>query len=90
MGRTNQAHGRDGGSEWITEHSLAAAIIVYALVSVPVYFWLEGPVGLAGTVDASVAIAGLVFGAILFVPIIKSVLTNRIGAGRADTGVKPD
>jgi hypothetical protein len=88
MGQTNQAHDRDGGSEWITEHSLAAALIVYTVLSVPVYFWLEGPVGIAGTVDASLVIAGLVLGTILFVPIIKSVLTNKFGASRVHTGVK--
>ena len=90
MGRTNQAHGGDGGSEWITEHSLAAAIAVYAVLSVPLYVWLEGPVGTAGTVDASLAAAGLALGAILFVPIIKSVLTSRIGASRADPGAPSD
>ena len=88
MGQTNQAHDRDGGFEWITEHSLAAAAIVYALLCIPAYIWLEGPVGTAGTVDASVAVAGLILGSILFVPIIKSVLTNKIGASRVETGVK--
>lgn len=82
MGEANQAHTREGGSEWITNHPLAAAIIVYTLVSIPVYFWLEGPVGIAGTVDGSVAAAGLVFGAIMFVPIIKVALTNWLGASR--------
>ncbi|NEU58664.1 hypothetical protein [Halorussus sp. MSC15.2] len=88
MGQTNQAHDRDGGSEWITEHSLAAALVVYAVLSIPVYVWLEGPVGIAGTVDASLVVAGLVLGSILFVPIIKSVLTNKFGASRVHTGVK--
>ncbi|UPV76742.1 hypothetical protein M0R89_21345 (plasmid) [Halorussus limi] len=88
MGQTNQAHDRDGGSEWITEHSLAAALIVYAVLSIPVYIWLEGPVGIAGTVDASLVVAGLVLGSILFVPIIKSVLVNTFGASRVHTGVK--
>lgn len=90
MGQTNQTHDRGGGSNWITEHSLTAAIIAYALLSVPVYFWLEGPVGIAGTVDASVVVAGLVLGSILFVPIIKSALVNRLGASRVQTDAKSD
>jgi hypothetical protein len=86
MGETNYAQGRDGGSEWITAHPLAAAVIVYALVSIPVYLWLEGSVGTAGTVDASIAVAGLALGSILFVPIIKAVLANRVAASRVVTG----
>lgn len=88
MAQTNQAQDRDGGSEWITEHALVAALIVYAILSVPVYFWLEGPVGIAGTVDASLVVAGLVLGTILFVPIIKSTLIKKFGASRVQTGVK--
>jgi hypothetical protein len=82
MGQINQAHDSDGGSDWITEHSLAAAIIVYAILAVPAYLWLEGPVGTAGTIDTSVVVAGLALGSIMFVPILKSVLTSRFGASR--------
>ncbi|MFC4451265.1 hypothetical protein [Halorussus aquaticus] len=88
MGQTNQAHDRDGGSEWITEHALTAALIVYVVLSIPVYLWLEGPVGIAGTVDASLVVAGLILGSILFVPVIKSVLTSKFCASRVHTGVK--
>jgi hypothetical protein len=90
MGQTNQAHDRDGGSQWITEHPLAAAVVVYALASVPLYFWLEGPVGTAGTVDGSVVVAGLVLGAIMLVPIIKAGLTNRLSASRVQTGAESE
>ncbi|WP_458189021.1 hypothetical protein [Haladaptatus sp. NG-WS-4] len=86
MGQTNQAHDRDGGSEWVTNHPLGAAIVVYALLSIPFYFWLEGPVGTAGTIDGSIVVAGLVLGSIMFVPIIKAVLTNRFGASRVRAG----
>ena|SRR6056297_739741 len=86
MGETNQKQDSAGGSELVTEHSLAVAIVVYAVLSVPVYIWLEGPVGIAGTVDASVTVAGLVLGSILFVPIIKAVVTNRAGASRVRPG----
>ena len=82
MGQTNHAQGGDGGSKWITAHPLPAAVVLYAILCIPTYLWLEGPVGTAGTVDASVVIAGLVLGSILFVPIIKTVLTNWLGAGR--------
>lgn len=86
MGQANQNHERDGGYQLITDHSLAVAIVVYALLSIPVYLWLEGPVDIAGTVDASLVVAGLVLGAIMFVPIIKSILTNRFGASRVLAG----
>ena len=90
MGQTNQAHDRSGGSEWVADHPLATASIVYATLCIPVYFWLEGPVGIAGTVDASLVVAGLVLGAILFVPIIKAVLTNRVAASRVYPGAESD
>lgn len=86
MGQTNQAQDPSGGSEWVTDHPLVAATIVYVLLSIPVYFWLEGPVGTAGTIDGSIAIAGVVLGSIMFVPIIKAVITNRFGASRVRVG----
>ncbi|WP_227356459.1 hypothetical protein [Haladaptatus salinisoli] len=86
MGQTNQANDSGGGSKWVTNHPMGAAIIAYAFLSIPVYFWLEGPVGTAGTVDGSIVIAGLVLGSIMFVPIIKAVLTNRFGASRVQAG----
>ena len=52
------------------------ATAVYAVVCVPAYFLLEGPVGTAGTVDGSVVVGGLVLGSILIVPMIKAVLRN--------------
>jgi hypothetical protein len=90
MGQTNHAQGSDGGSKWITAHPLPAAVVLYAIVCVPTYLWLEGPVGTAGTVDASVVVAGLVLGSILFVPIIKTALTNKLGAGRVVSRPEPE
>ena len=90
MAQTNQARDSDGGLEWVTDHSLAAAVVVYAILCVPAYLWLEGPVGIAGTVDASVTVAGLALGGIMFVPIIKAVLTNRVGASRVRPGAESD
>lgn len=85
MGLSNQTHNRGNGSNWITRHSLAAAVIVYALASIPAYFWLQGPVGTAGRVPVSVAVAGLVLGTILIVPPIKSLLENRFASGHVIT-----
>lgn len=56
---------------------LVVAIVAYAIVCVPAYLWLEGPVGGAGTVDGSVAAIALALGAIMFVPIIKAGIENR-------------
>lgn len=78
--------------EFVTEHQLGLAILTYAIVSVPVYFWLEGPVGIEGTVDGSVAAIGLALGAIMVVPIFRSLLRGFAGEtesarlGLTDTG----
>ena len=76
MGYSNQSHGGDG-SNWIARHLLLAAIVIYALLCIPSYFWLQGPVGTAGRVPVSVAIGGLLLGSILIVPVIMSLLGNR-------------
>lgn len=62
--------------------SLVVAVALYVIVCIPAYFWLEGPVGAAGTVHGSVVIAALILGSIMFVPVIKSVVDKRTG----DTG----
>ena len=78
--------------EYVTEHQLGLAIAIYVVVSVPVYFWLEGPVGIAGTVDGSVVAVGLALGAIMVVPIFRSLLRGYAGEtesarlGLTDTG----
>ena len=59
--------------------SLTIAIVVYVAICVPAYFWLQGPVGNAGTVDASVVIAALALGSIMLVPVIKSIVDKRSG-----------
>lgn len=55
--------------------------IVYVLICIPAYFWLEGPVGIAGTVDGSVVIVAMVTGSILLVPMIAKILRGRFGVG---------
>jgi hypothetical protein len=77
MGYSNQDHAPGNGSNWIAQHSLLAAVIIYALLCIPSYFWLQGPVATVGHVPVSVAIGGLVFGSILIVPVIMSLLENR-------------
>lgn len=65
---------------------LIVATVAYAIVCVPAYLWLEGPVGGAGTVDGSVAAIGLALGAIMFVPIIKAGIENRTSRLRSGPG----
>ena len=78
--------------EYVTEHQLGLATLIYALVCIPVYFWLEGPVGIAGTVDGSVVAIGLALGAIMVVPVVRSLLRGYAGEtesarlGLTDTG----
>lgn len=77
MGYSNQAHADGNGSNWITRHSLLVSVVIYALLCIPSYFWLQGPVAEVGHVPVSVAIGGLVLGSILIVPVIMSLLGNR-------------
>ncbi|MFB6112723.1 MAG: hypothetical protein ABEJ58_01315 [Halodesulfurarchaeum sp.] len=69
--------------EWVLDkHILGASLLIYVLFAIPMYFWLEGPVGTVGTVDSSVALAGLIFGSMLFVPLIAGWLrSKRIALG---------
>lgn len=76
MGYSNHSHDRND-SNWITQHPLLAAIVIYALLCIPSYFWLQGPVGTVGRVPVSVAIGGLVLGSVLIVPVIMSLLGTR-------------
>ncbi|SHG41078.1 hypothetical protein [Halobaculum gomorrense] len=50
----------------------SVAVVVYAALCIPLYFWLEGPVGEAGTVDGSVAAIGLIIASIMFVPVVRA------------------
>jgi hypothetical protein len=76
MGYSNEDH-TGSVSNWITQHILLTAVIIYALLCIPSYFWLQGPVGTVGHVPVSVAIGGLGLGSILIVPVIVSLLGNR-------------
>ena len=58
-------------------YPLALSIFAYAIACVPMYFWLEGPAGQAGSIEGSVAAIGLAIGAIMFVPVIKAGIENR-------------
>lgn len=83
MNMASATESQSGGV--LQSNPLVVAIVAYAIICVPVYFWLEGPVGQAGTVDGSVAAIGLAVGAIMFVPIIKATIdkrTSRLGPRR--------
>lgn len=62
--------------------SLVVSVVLYAILCVPAYIWLQGPVGDAGTVDGSLVVIALILGSIMFVPVIKSMVDKRTG----DTG----
>jgi hypothetical protein len=81
MGYSNEDH-TGNTSSWITQHTLLAAVIIYALLCIPSYFWLQGPVGTVGHMPVSVAIGGLVLGSILIVPVIMSLLGNHFTTER--------
>ena len=96
MGPGSTAEASTGSpiKEFVTEHQLGLAIAIYVVVAVPVYFWLEGPVGIEGTVDGSVAAIGLALGTILVVPVFRALLRKYAGEtesarlGLTDTGAK--
>lgn len=77
MGYSNKDHTLGNASSWITQHLLLTAVIIYALLCIPSYFWLQGPVATVGRVPTSVVIGGLVLGSILIVPVIMSLLGNH-------------
>lgn len=57
------------------------AVVIYVVLCIPAYFWLEGPVGTAGTVVGSVVIAAMITGSLLLVPLLAWFLRNRFGIG---------
>ena len=71
----------DEAQETTSDMPLGAALVLYGVLCVPAYLWLEGPVGTAGTVDASVTIAGLALGSILFVPMFRAAFKRRYDTG---------
>lgn len=68
---------RDRLLEILDRHIVSVAIVLYALLCVPVFLWLEGPVGIAGTVEDSVVILSLALGGILFVPALMIWLRRK-------------
>lgn len=65
---------------------IKVAIITYAIICVPAYFWLEGPVDAAGTVGPGVVVIALLSGSLLFVPVINAGLKRQFGrTGRITT-----
>lgn len=61
------------------DHELLTATVIYVAISVVAYIWLAGPVGGAGSgyvVHPQVAIGGLLSGALLFIPLLMSVISE--------------
>lgn len=67
--------------EYLLDEEHVLGTIVYVVLCIPAYFWLEGPVGIAGTVDGSVVIVSMITGSILIVPAIAKFLRSRFGVG---------
>lgn len=84
MRGSNQAHDDGRKSEWLSNHPLAASTLVYALLCIPVFVWLDGPVGSAGTVDTYTTIIALALGGILLVPVVQSYIVGNFAASRVD------
>ncbi len=70
----------------IDSHVILVAIAIYVVASIPVYFWMVGTIGDAGTIEGGVVIAALVTGSLLFVPTIMGWLRKKkfqLGYGRS-------
>ena len=61
----------------VDNHLLGISVAVYVALAIPMYFWLDGPVGDVGTIGPGVVVPALVMGSILVVPIIMSTLRSR-------------
>ena len=61
----------------VDNHLLGISIALYIIIAIPMYFWLDGPVGNVGTIGPGVVVPALVMGSILVVPIIMSTLRAR-------------
>lgn len=73
----------------LDEHLVLVSVLVYALASVPVYFWIVGTVGDAGTIEGGIVIASLITGSLMFVPAIMSYLRKKkfsLGYAKAEGG----
>ena len=77
-------------TEKLSHRPLAAGIIVYALLCVPAYLFLISPSflganhAMAGTMDSSVAIGGLILGSLMFVPALTLRFKRQYGGGQTE------
>lgn len=67
--------------EYLLDEEYVLGTLIYVAVCIPLYFWFEGPVGIAGTVYPSVVIFAMVSGSILLVPMIAKILRTQFGIG---------
>jgi len=61
----------------IDSHTVAVAIAIYIVASIPVYVWMVGTVGDAGTIEGGIVMAALATGSLLFVPTIMGWLRKK-------------
>lgn len=71
--------GEEGSAlAWLIDsHPVAVAIAIYVVASIPIYVWMVGTVGDAGTIEGGVVIASLATGSLLFVPAIMGWLRKK-------------
>lgn len=70
----------------IDSHVVAVAIAIYVVASIPVYIWMVGTVGDAGSIEGGVVMAALATGSLLFVPMLMGWLRKKkfeLGYGRS-------
>ncbi|MFB6156445.1 MAG: hypothetical protein ABEJ34_01205 [Haloferacaceae archaeon] len=74
----------------LSDRPLAAALVVYAAVCVPAYLFLVSSSflgidhSIAGKMDPSVAIGGLLMGSLMFVPALTIQFKQQYGGGQAE------
>lgn len=61
----------------LDKYVVLVAFAIYGLASLPVYFWIVGTVGDAGTIEGGVVMASLITGSLMFVPAIMSWLRKK-------------
>ena len=61
----------------LDKYVVLVAFAIYGLASLPVYFWIVGSVGDAGTIEGGVVMASLITGSLMFVPAIMSWLRKK-------------
>ncbi len=77
-------------TEKLTSRPAVAGTVVYALLCVPAYLFLVSPSflgadhSMAGSMDGSVAIGGLILGSLMIVPALTLRFKRQYGGGQTE------